>query len=292
MTQNLLKRGHSWYVRYVVPRKYRSKFGKNEVVRALQTRDLDVARKLRHSILAEIVDEVERAVFPNRGTSQEAIDQAVSMAEDIAEADDPDLVRDVIMELIKSKESELGVETTKQMWAVAISNEVPVSLAAHRWLESLDGKVTKGTLDGRRKVARQFVEDMGDIPLSSISPKVSAKWLSEHLEPSKRSPKTLVRYLASMNLLWKWSWRREWCSGLSPFEGLSQEVAKSKKTKRSFSESELVLFLETLKRKSNKHPEEVDVAVLLIESAARLNEIAELRVGAARFLEILTAQFR
>jgi len=50
MANNLIKRGHSRPVRYVIPTISRAKFGKSEIVRALGTRDLDEARKLKHSI--------------------------------------------------------------------------------------------------------------------------------------------------------------------------------------------------------------------------------------------------
>jgi integrase len=279
MTHNLVKRCHSWSVRYVIPRKYREAFGKNEVVRALNTRDLDEARKLRHGALSKIIKEVEQTIYPNLGTPKEAIDQAVSMAQDISEAEDPDLIQGVIMEMIKDKEAELGKETTKQMWAVAINNEVPVSLAAEQFTDFKEGKVTKGAVDGYRKVARQFVNDMGDLPMTSITPKVASKWLTDFLEPSGRLSGTLGRYIAGMNLLWKWSYRREWCFGQSPFDGFTSELSKSKRSKRSFTDSELCQFLDALNLKANKHPEERDVAILLIESGARLNEIAELKVS-------------
>jgi len=277
MTQNLLKRGHTWSVRYKVPREWQSKIGKESIVRSLKTRDLDEARRLRHAALAKIIAEVEQVIYPHRGTSKEALEEALVMSEELSTVDDPDLIEGAIQDVIIAKEAELGIETTKQMWAIAINNQMPISLAGAKWLESQTEKVTKGTLDGRRKVVSQFVDDMGDLHISKISPRVTSAWLSDHLEPSGRSPKTLGRYIGAMELLWKWSYRREWCTGLSPFDGLTSELKKTKSKKRAYTDDEMRLFVDGLKKKHNSDPAEYDVGVLLLESSARLNEIAELR---------------
>lgn len=275
MTQNLIKRGHSWSVRYIIPTEYREKLGKSEIVRALGTRNLDEARKLKHSALANIVAEIDTILYPHRGTSKEALEQAEELAQNIV--DNPDLTIPV-MDHIMSREVELGKATVEQMWAVAISNEMPVSMASDRWLESQTDKVTQGTLDGRRKVTSQFIADMGNMSISKISPRITTSWLSDYLEPSGRSPKTLGRYIGAMDLMWRWSRRREWCEGLSPFDGLTGELKKTTSTKRAFTDDEMKVFMKGLKGKSNSHPQEYEVGILLLESSCRLNEIAEMRV--------------
>lgn len=280
MTQNLLKRGHTWYVRYIVPRKFRDIVGKSEIVRSLKTRDLDEARKRKHAALDKIVKEVEAIIYPHKGTPKEALEQAVVMRQDIVEADNPDLVKGVLMDIIRDQETTLGTQVAKQMWAIAIENEMPVSVAAQQYVDSLvaKGKVTKGTIDGRHRAAKQFVADMGDIHMSKITPRLAIRWFEEYLEPSGREAATLGRYISSMALLWKWAARREMCAGQCPFDGLSSELERPKKRKRAFTDAELTKFLKALKAKKQKHPEEYDVGLLLIESGARLNEIAELRV--------------
>ncbi len=62
MTNQLIKRGQSWSVRYILPTADRIKVGKSEIVRALGTRDLDLARKLKHAALTKIIEDVE-AIF-------------------------------------------------------------------------------------------------------------------------------------------------------------------------------------------------------------------------------------
>lgn len=73
MTNNLIKRGHSWSVRYIVPAALRARIGKKEIVRALGTRDLDEARKLKHSALSKIIEEVESIVRPSNAIVDEAL---------------------------------------------------------------------------------------------------------------------------------------------------------------------------------------------------------------------------
>ncbi|OUR77448.1 hypothetical protein A9Q83_10875 [Alphaproteobacteria bacterium 46_93_T64] len=86
MTQNLLKRGHTWYVRYVIPRASRSKLGKESISRSLKTRDLDEARKRRPAALAEIIAEVDLIVDAEKYSKVAMIEEAAAFAEEIRSA--------------------------------------------------------------------------------------------------------------------------------------------------------------------------------------------------------------
>ena len=274
MTQNLIRRGHSWSVRYIIPTELRSIVGKKEIVRSLGTRDLDEARKLRHSALAQIVAEVDFLVFPEKTL----LCEAKAVAQEIATSPYPDIIESLAADRAEDIERLHGEEAAGQYVDVALNGSMPVSEAGEQWLKSQEGNVTRGTIDGRRRVIKQFTDDIGDLSISAVTPRVATKWLSDYLEPSGRSPKTLGRYIGAMDLLWRWSRRREWCEGLSPFDGLTSELKKTTSTKRAFTDAELVTFMDSLKAKANRHPEEYDVGILLLESSARLNEIAELRV--------------
>jgi integrase len=295
MTNSLIKRGHSWSVRYIVPTSIRAKVGKKEVVRALGTRDLDQARKLKHAALAKIIKEVEAIVRPGNAIVREG--QAAALEVVTAQGDGglievvdeagiihvimeskANLLRDVVEGRAEEIERVHGVAIAQQYADIALRGSMPVKDAGDQWLDSQEGKVTRGTIDGRRKVISVFTEDMGNLPISKVSPRVATSWLSGHLEPSGRSPKTLAKYIAAMNLLWGWSRRREWCEGVSPFDGLTSELKKIKSNKRAYTDDELKTFMDALEARSNKRPEEYDVGILLLESSARLNEIAELRV--------------
>lgn len=72
MTQNFIKRGHTWSARYIVPTEFRQIVGKREIVRSLKTRDLDEARKLRHSALDRIVKDIDQQVYPEKSLLEEA----------------------------------------------------------------------------------------------------------------------------------------------------------------------------------------------------------------------------
>ncbi len=52
--KNLKLRSYSWYARLKVPRSLRAIVGKSEIVRALHTRDLREANRLKHAVLAEM----------------------------------------------------------------------------------------------------------------------------------------------------------------------------------------------------------------------------------------------
>ena len=268
MTQNLIKRGHTWYVRYIVPADLQTYVGKREIVRSLKTRDLDEARKRRHAVLAEIVTECHAKRDPN-----------VTRHELAAIKDhDPELHQLLTLDVIEGVADAEGDEAAHNYAEVIHGDSQLVSFASEKWLERLKGRVTVGTIDGRRHAVSTFTKALGDMALSRITPNIAFRWLEEHLIPSGRSPKTLGRYISAMNLLWDFSKNRGWCNEPSPFSSLSKELPKVKRRKRGFQNDELKKFRDGLKARSNKHPDEYDVGVLLIESTCRLNEIAELRV--------------
>ncbi len=59
--KNLKLRSYSWYARLKVPRSLRAIVGKSEIVKALHTRDLREANRLKHAALAEMHNQLLRA---------------------------------------------------------------------------------------------------------------------------------------------------------------------------------------------------------------------------------------
>jgi len=281
MTQNLLQRGHTWYVRYVVPRAYREKLGKESIFRSLKTRDLDKARKRKHGVLANIVAEVERVMNNGEMSRAEMIDEALAFSEEIKvapNAEQADLAVYVATDRADHFGQKVGYEAGQLYADIALRGSVPISKAGEQYLQSIEGKVSQGTIEGRRRSINTFTANMGDMPLAKISPRITASWLTDHLEPSGKAPKTLAKYIDNMNLLWKWGFRREWCGGTSPFTDLKSEFRASPKRKRAFENEELRDYLKYLKQLPAKKVVEYEVALLLAYSAARLGEICELRV--------------
>ncbi len=277
MTQNIYRQGHTWYVRYVVPTKWRKIVGKDSISRTLKTRDLDQARRRKHAKLDEIIREVEQLVASKLGGTEEAQEAAGVLLDEPRED-----LRDIYEGIIDDRAQDIadkGHEAEAQRYFdIATGKGVPISVVADQWLASLQGKVTPGTIDGRRHAVGLFIEAMGDLMMNKVRPRTASKWLSDHLEKSGRSPKTLGRYIGAMNLLWKWARQREYCQGISPFADLARELPKAAKKKRAFTDKELTIFYKALERRWNQSPKQYDVGLLLIESGCRLNEICELRV--------------
>src|SRR6266436_97664 len=70
-TTYLKKRGQSYYVQLVVPAALRTAVGKSVLVKALGTRDVREANKLKHPVLAELHRDLTRAsVTQSLGTSK------------------------------------------------------------------------------------------------------------------------------------------------------------------------------------------------------------------------------
>ncbi|MBL4740642.1 MAG: hypothetical protein JKY12_06585 [Sneathiella sp.] len=281
MTQHLLQRGHTWYVRYVVPRASRSKLGKESIFRSLKTRDLDVARKRKHAVLAEIMAEIEVVMNGGKPSKAAMIEEATAFAEEIRTA--PTEEKAELAEYVASDRADyfhrkVSNEAGQLYTEVALRGSMPITGAGEKYLASIVGKVTAGTVDGRKRSIDLFVQNMGDMPISKLSPRIAASWMSNHLEPSGKAPATIGRYLDTMNLLWDWSFRREWCAGGSPFKGLKSELPPKEKKKRGFTNEELQVYLDFLKKRPKHKSIEYEVALLLAFSSTRLGDICELRV--------------
>lgn len=281
MTQNLLQRGHTWYVRYVIPRAYRTKLGKESIFRSLKTRDLDEARKLKHAVLDQIIKEVEAIIDAGQYSKADMIEEASAFAEEIRTAptdEKADLAEYVASDRAMYFHEKKG-HATGQLYAdIALRGTMPISSAGKRYLEAIEGKVSPGTIEGRKRSINTFIENMGDMPIVNVSPRITASWLTDHLEPSGKAPKTLAKYIDNLNLLWKWSFRREWCRGTSPFLDLKAEIPKAKKRKRGFTDDSLKGFLKHLQALRPEKQVQYEVALLLAYSGARLGDICELQV--------------
>jgi hypothetical protein len=144
MTQNLIQRGHSWSVRYIVPTENRAIVGKKEIVRALGTRDLNEARKIRHAVLAQIITDVENLVNP----AKSILEDAQAHALEIATSSTPEIIKNLAVDKAESIEKAHGEHVAQQYADVALRGSMPVKAAGDQWLKSQEGKVTQGTVDG------------------------------------------------------------------------------------------------------------------------------------------------
>lgn len=285
MTQNLLQRGHTWYVRYVIPRASRLKLGKESISRSLKTRDLDEARKRRPAVLAEIIAEVDLIVDAEKYSKASMIEEAAAVAEEIRSAptnEKADLATYVASDRAMYFHEKKGYEAGQVYADIALRGSMPISSAGKQYLESIEGKVSQGTIDGRKRSINTFIQSMGDGPIANVSPRMTASWLTDHLAPSGKAPKTLAKYIDNLNLLWKWSFRREWCAGTSPFMSLKSEIPKAEKHKRGFSDGALKGFLGYLRGLPSAKRVQYEVALLLVYSGARLGDICELQVRSVK----------
>lgn len=57
-TSHLIRKGHRWYVRLMVPVQQRAAVGKTKLTRSLQTGDLALANRRKHAVLAELHEEL------------------------------------------------------------------------------------------------------------------------------------------------------------------------------------------------------------------------------------------
>lgn len=257
LPKNIMKRGHSYAVRYTVPSDLRKAPGKREVIRGLGTRDLAEAVAKRDAVLVEI----KASLFAEAGP-------AVQMRQKVV----PKYVR------VSAKGKGKTIAET-----------------AEQWLSGADGIATATRVRYKQHLD-MFERYAGNVEVTKIN-RAMALGFMDYLKsrPSERtgqplSQRTLGSYQVCLSSYWRVleHWGLVDQDMKNPFSSLLRRLAGQKKVidprkknlrpiKREEAEALLRYIVATDRL---KYQREMFVTVrLLWATACRLNEIAALAVA-------------
>lgn len=294
----LHRRRQTWYVRLAVPPKLIKQVGKSHIVRSLKTREIEVARQRRWTVMAEI----RNGLAELQGAAADPIQQGLkdrewwlSASDDPADAD-PDnrhtpreQVAHVLDDVAEEIEAKQGPEAAKAYYRIATSPSPILSEVTRLWLREIKGTVAGQTQSQHRFAVELFVDSLSRpsggtsiLFVAQVDRRVAGRFVSEVLRRSPRSQKTNNRIISSLSACWKWMIKRGLAND-NPWrdQGEYTRKAKGQRTKRPYSEKELIALLEAdpVKLMKPRYGGAIrDLLRLGLLTGARLNELCELRV--------------
>ena len=301
-TRNLKQRGLSWYARLRVPPSLQEAMGRTELVRALGTRDLKEANRLKHAKLAEMHEELTRAQV-QATLPPESAEYVLATAKDYAAAvKRGELSQDEAREHFYRNLDEhldlqgrtVGVDpdtgdptlTDVQgrtlKLAVRVATAADTALLSQSILDYLAEKaphINKQTAREKERQLNELAAWVGDCEVSTVTKRLAGKYVGDKLLKKGHAPKTVKDTLSNLSAFWRWLEGR----GLVEFnvwQGMSSTVRGStrgvKPERRPWTNSEIVTLLQGLPTTDPLWT----LAAIAVYTGMRREEICRLRVAA------------
>ena len=297
----LIKKGHTWYARLMVPKAYRKQLGKTKFVSSLKTRDKAEANRLKHAALAELqrrmaaelaghsaneksaralldLAEAERRriergeIDPN--DAERAFDAAVDSfldAEGMRLGTDPETGHPLL--------SEVDTRVVQAAHAVMAGQGVTLlDRAAETYLSEVGATIRKQTLQEKRRHIEKLSRFLGTATdVSRITRRMAGQYVSKVLVPEGKAPKTTRDEIGHLSAFFSWLERRGEIEA-NPFFRVSGSVRESTlgtaPKRRPWTDAELKTVLSGM---PTEDPLWAMVAIAAY-SGMRREEIAGLRV--------------
>ena len=248
--RHLKLRNCSWYARVKVPRSLRAIAGKSEIVRALHTRDLREANRLKHAVLAQMhaeLAEIEaKATLPADATKT-LLATATALAEAVSAGEATASEANLAMQLhlrghcvqAEPQARELGVSPAEIVEAtLKIARNTLrggrvhlISKTARDYLEEKAGHVTNQTLEQKIKQLGELADWVGaGTEVGSMTREQAGRYVHEVLLQQGNAIKTVKDRLSHIRAYWEWLVAR----GVVEFNiwtGISQTIRGSTRGK-------------------------------------------------------------
>jgi len=286
-TRYLVRRYHRWYLQLSVPKGLRERLGKKLIIRPLDTSDLRTARLRRDELLPKIrqtFDELQSTAPP---WSAEAVAQDLRAQVQLGQLSPPEA------------DAELAEEVSRRALAAPIPNIVTgaaaddilraqavlaqgqrLSEAVRAHLDALQGNVRQQTWTARQRRLADLVQFLGDPPVTEVTRRRLADYVTGPLAASGRSVKTQRDIVGDIGAAFRWLRDAGWIDE-HPAQGLAALVRESKlgreeESRRAWTDAELAQLLGHCDELGERDylPRLVRVGMF---SGMRLNEICALR---------------
>lgn len=283
--KNLKLRHLTWFVRVTVPPSVRDVIGKSELVRSLKTRDLREANRRKHAVIAELLEEIERA---KPKTITDPADRLIAEAERLRVGIergtvDPETASDI---LDATREHLLG-EDERAARTSRLAYRVLSGERVHLWDSMVALYINECRKTLRAHTVRKYrraLDTFGDwhgrkADIGSITKRTAGSYVTEKLLTRDLAPKTLADEVAALSAFGSWLEARGYVDA-SPFRGLLGSVRKTptrgeRPRRRPWTDNELAKLLENLKPTDNLW----SLTALAMYTGARIEELCQLKTG-------------
>lgn len=296
----LIKKGHTWYVRLMVPKAHREQLGRTKYVVSLKTRDKAEANRLKHGVLADLQRRMA-ADLAGHSTNEKSARALIDLAEaerqrvERGEVDPVDAERAfevAVDEFLEAEGKRLGidpetghpliseVDTQVVRAAHAVMSGQGGTLldrAGETYLAEIASTVRKQTLQEKRRHIEKLSRFLGAATdVSRITRRMAGQYVSKVLVLEGKAAKTKRDEIGHLSAFFSWLERRGEIE-VNPFFRVSGSIRESTlgtaPRRRPWTNEELKTVL-------NGIPQEDplwSMAAIAAYSGMRREEVARLR---------------
>lgn len=274
----LQKIGLSYYVRVKVPKSLQEVVGNTHIRRALHTRDLDTANRMKWQHVEVIKAYLNRlkGLDPLNIKAQkfrESIRQSLVKG-NYEEAEELKLI--AVDGAEKIEEETGNYKRAKEWYDLATSEEHTLDELIDMWLSTAD--YLNQTKNQHRKAYEELKNHLGgDCLPSKVNDDVAVTYIEDVLKKTGQAYETQRRKINSLIAFWEWmGLRKHVPRSFNPWKGFKLSKLKTEKKtedKRAYSDEELLQLFSS----RPDYPGLPDVMVLGLYTGARLEEICSLR---------------
>ena len=289
--------GQQYRVQVKVPEKARAILGKNRLVKPLHTDSLANANRLKHRVIAELKEEIARALLEAKRRSRQEADQLMEEAftwradveaerqrpQELDDHDSPigsDVVQDFLYERAQEVEKTEGVDRASTFYKVAMGHETPITSLVDTWLAERADMRPRQRIDYRRAVSK-FAAWLMEVKLpgslEGVDRKIAGRYVSEAMVGRGVHWKTANKDISALSGYWKWLIKKGYREvNIWTNQSLPKIKAKSdaQRPKRPFTDEEVSTLLHGV-----ADPLVLDAGTVAALSGMRNEEIARLKVA-------------
>jgi integrase len=297
-----LKRRHQgWYAQVAVPRHLRATLGRTDFVKSLHTRDLGVAKRKLHAVLADIQREIATAEA-NRVLPPESAAYVLEAAQEARAAVDRgfmsegqaevslDATVEKHLDLLREKhgEDEHGdprvdeghvrvIQLAHRVFAGEPVTLLSAQVEAH--LAEIASSIRKTTHASKKKALKAFRDWLGqDVEVAAVTGKVAGRYLTDSLMKRQRAAKTTKTELSHLSSCWNWMMARHVLEA-NPWLRMASSLPSDKRGKeaprRPWTDDEVV---QLIKGTPTNDPL-WSLSALALYTGARIEELCSLKVA-------------
>ncbi|MBW2636250.1 MAG: tyrosine-type recombinase/integrase [Deltaproteobacteria bacterium] len=277
-TRYLQKIGYSWYVRVKVPKSLQEIVGNTHIRRAIHTRDLNEANRLKWAMVTGIKAELSRLEgLDPLNLKAHQYRQEVRKAFENENYDLVDALEDIAVEEAEKIETNTGNLKKAQEWYnLATTKSQTLDELIDTWL--ISSEYTEQTKKQHRKAYEELKTFIGGENLpTSVTDDTAISFVEDYMKKSGFAYETQRRKINSLVAFWKWlGMRKHVPRSFNPWRGFTlskKRTPKKTENKRNHTEEELIRLFSG----NPKYAGLEDVMVLGLYTGARLNEICSLR---------------
>jgi integrase len=297
----LKRRRQTWFARVTVPQHLRATMGRDEIVRTLRTRDLALAKRKLHAVLADIQRDIATAEA-NRELSPESAEYVLEAAREARARVDKGLQSegeaevaldasiDKHLDRLRAKhgEDEHGDPRIDDghVRAIQLAHRVfagePVTLLsaqAEAHMSEIASSIRKTTLASKRKALHALQNWLGtDVEVAAVTRRVAGRYLTESLMKRNRAAKTTKTELSHISSCWNWMLARGVVEA-NPWLRMGSSLPTNKRgteaPRRPWTDAEV---LQLLKGTPTNDPL-WSLSALALYTGARIEELCSLKLA-------------